>query len=94
MLKDLAKRLDALYAQPGNYTEDDGYKIIENIDLIDPELEADINEALCECPAPSYKKIAEMKELGYDVYAGDSDAFGWLTGVIKKHGDERIIVFG
>lgn len=28
--------------------------------------------------------IRTLREKGYDVYAGESDSFGWLSGVIER----------
>lgn len=42
----------------------------------------------------NYKNLLTLEKAGYDVYAGDKDSFGWLTGCIQKKGDDRILVFG
>lgn len=42
----------------------------------------------------NYENHRKMKEAGYDVFAGEKDSFGWLSGCIQKHGDERIVVYG
>ena len=42
--------------------------------------------------ANSYENINEIRKAGFDVYAGEQDRFGWLTGVIEfKTGK---IIFG
>ena len=39
-----------------------------------------------------WSNIDKLKELGFNVYAGDEDSFGWLVGCIEtKNG---IIVYG
>ena len=39
-----------------------------------------------------WSNIDKLKELGFNVYAGDEDSFGWLTGYIEtKNG---IVVYG
>jgi hypothetical protein len=40
----------------------------------------------------SYEHIENMKKNGYDVYPGEHDRFGWLTGCIKT--ERGIIIFG
>jgi len=40
----------------------------------------------------NFKNILTVRKAGFDVYAGERDSFGWLTGCIElKSG---IIVFG
>ena len=40
----------------------------------------------------NFKNIITVRNAGYDVYAGEQDRFGWLTGCIEmKRG---VIVFG
>ena len=36
--------------------------------------------------------IHKFNKMGYSIYAGDKDSFGWLTGVVKKAG--KCLVFG
>jgi hypothetical protein len=40
----------------------------------------------------SYEHMENMKKNGYDVYPGEHDSYGWLTGCIKT--ERGIIVFG
>jgi len=40
----------------------------------------------------SYENISEIRKAGFDVYAGEQDRFGWLTGVIELKTGK--IVFG
>jgi len=42
--------------------------------------------------ADSYENINEIRKAGFDVYAGEQDRFGWLTGVIELKTGK--IVFG
>lgn len=34
----------------------------------------------------NWSNIFILKNMGFEVYAGDQDSFGWLTGVIEKDG--------
>lgn len=40
----------------------------------------------------NWKNIKRLKAAGFDVFAGDKDSFGWLTGCIKTK--KGIIVYG
>ncbi len=40
----------------------------------------------------NYHEIQYIKEAGFDVYAGEQDRFGWLTGCIELK--KGIIIFG
>lgn len=41
---------------------------------------------------PNFENINILKENGYNVYPGEKDSFGWLTGCIKT--SKGVIVFG
>lgn len=40
-----------------------------------------------------WENIIKFKSKGFDIFAGDKDSFGWLTGCIQK-GDGAILVYG
>ena len=40
----------------------------------------------------NWGNIMAIEKDGYDVYAGDQDSFGWLTGCIEKNG--KVLVYG
>lgn len=40
----------------------------------------------------NWNNISKLKELGYNVFPGESDSFGWLSGCIKTK--KGIIVYG
>lgn len=42
--------------------------------------------------APDFSRIKILKDNGFDVFAGEKDSFGWLSGCIKTK--KGIIVFG
>ena len=42
--------------------------------------------------SPNYTNINVMKSAGFNVYTGEADSFGWLTGVIRTKRGE--LVFG
>lgn len=42
----------------------------------------------------NWANIKTLHNNGYDVFAGEKDSFGWLTGCVQKKGDNRILVYG
>ncbi len=42
----------------------------------------------------NWTNIKVLHENGYNVFAGDKDSFGWLTGCVQKKGDNRILIYG
>ncbi len=42
----------------------------------------------------NWENINLLKSRGYNVFAGDKDSFGWLTGCIQKKDDDRIFIYG
>lgn len=46
----------------------------------------------------NWDNISEVKKAGFDVYAGDKDSFGWLTGCISIQATgenfKRVLVYG
>ena len=42
----------------------------------------------------NWAAIKKLEAAGYDVYAGEKDSFGWLTGCVQKAGSDRVLVYG
>lgn len=42
----------------------------------------------------NWDNITILRNNGYNVFAGERDSFGWLTGCVQKQGDKRIMVYG
>ena len=42
----------------------------------------------------NYENISILRNNGYDVFAGEKDSFGWLTGCVQKEGSNKILVYG
>lgn len=40
----------------------------------------------------NWENINKLRSLGWHVYAGERDSFGWLTGVIEK--DNKLFFYG
>ena len=68
--------------------------LIEKLEEMDKngltkELDAEIEGLANECLITPYggcawENIDALRKLGYRVYPGDKDSFGWLTGVIEN----------
>lgn len=96
-LDELLRSLDVLYSEDideSSTENDDGNRYFKEFPI------SDYVEGLC-CAcliAPNgtcnWDNVKILKKLGYNVYAGDRDSFGWLTGCVKKFGDNRVLVYG
>lgn len=42
----------------------------------------------------NWVNIKALQQHGFDVYAGEKDSFGWLTGCIGFPDGERVLVYG
>ena len=42
----------------------------------------------------NWVNIKALQQYGFDVYAGEKDSFGWLTGCIGFPDGERVLVYG
>ena len=42
----------------------------------------------------NWVNIKALHQYGFDVYAGEKDSFGWLTGCIGFPDGERVLVYG
>ena len=42
----------------------------------------------------NWVNIKALQQHGFDVYAGEKDSFGWLTGCIGFLDGERVLVYG
>ena len=98
-MEDFVKLLEELYSSNNEVSEDengvDKYFITSDKSSLAYKAEEEAcgylitNEGTC-----NWKQIWKLRDSGYDVFAGDEDSFGWLTGCIRKHGDDRILVYG
>lgn len=79
----------------GNYIAEFGYYAKYNEESVRDELE----ELCCDLfigsnGHPVYDHIKKFEHMsGYEVGPGESDSFGWLTGVVSK-GDVMYICYG
>ena len=93
----LINALNQLYAKTDNAEDgedgEDGYTYFTTSDETD-EVEMICNSLLITSTGCNWANIRILREKGYDVWAGDSDSYGWLTGCIQKIGDRRILVYG
>ena len=49
---------------------------------------------ICNGGRCNWENIRNLKSHGFDVYAGEKDSFGWLTGCIEYPDGERVLVYG
>lgn len=42
----------------------------------------------------NWVNIKALQQHGFDIYAGEKDSFGWLTGCIGFPDGERVLVYG
>lgn len=49
-------------------------------------------ELITDSGSCNWDNIKSLKEQGYNVFAGEKDSFGWLTGCIRT--SKGIVVFG
>ena len=95
-LEELIRSLEILYNsdRPISYEYDSTYFNTNEDDF------ADYVEGLCcgllitNSGSCNFCNIRKLKDRGYDVFAGEKDSFGWLTGCVQKHDDDRILVYG
>lgn len=77
---------DEDWDEGGNYIAEFGYYAKYKDEEIRDEIEELADELFtCNGGRPNYKTIKEFEHMsGYEVGPGESDSFGWLTGVISK----------
>lgn len=92
----LLEALNELYNSTDNssVSEYDGQEYFESCDIVD-KAEGLCCEKLIEMNGRcNWDNIRVLRNNGYDVFAGEKDSFGWLTGCVQKDGDPRILVYG
>ncbi len=77
------------YIEPKKYLTD-GY-LSKKPQLIQETVKL-ANENLIHDCKPNFDNIEILKQHGFNVFPGDKDSFGWLTGCIRTK--KGIIVFG
>lgn len=97
LLDELLRSLDVLYSKDikeSSTENDDGNRYFKEFPVSDY-----VEGLCCACLIASngtcnWENIHILKNHGYDVFAGDKDSFGWLTGCVQKNDDDRILVYG
>jgi hypothetical protein len=94
-INEFLKVLDALYkSNTETITDDDGCVYFSDSPLQDIAESFACGELITNGGGCNWDNINLLRNNGYDVYAGEKDSFGWLTGCIQKKGDARILVYG
>ena len=98
-VRELAEVLDKIQDRKDLYYIDYDTPIMFDTTLDDPDL-VRADDLACDilitaAGQPNYTAIVALNKYGYEVYAGDADSFGWLTGCIcKMHSNGPVLVFG
>lgn len=73
-------------------SEEDGLEYFSNSEIKDQCEELACDLLITDDGGCNYPNIRYVRSLGYSVYAGEKDSFGWLTGCIEKDG--KVLVYG
>ena len=90
-MEELISKLNELFDNASKYgvveyPEDPGYLYFEDSDFYDEVQGLCCDHLITEIGTCNCGNIAELKDNGFRVFAGDSDSFGWLVGCIQKVG--------
>lgn len=96
--EELVRALDRLYSysfeETSEVSSDDGCSYFKESPFSDYVEGLCCGELICSDGSCDYDGILHLKKRGYDVFPGEQDSFGWLTGCVQKNGDDRILVYG
>lgn len=74
---------------------DDGYLYFKSEDPASKQVEGFACLALINKDGScNYKEMDKLRSLGYDVFPGEKDSFGWLTGCIRSKETNAVVVYG
>lgn len=73
-------------------SEEDGLEYFGDSEIKDQCEELACDLLITDDGGCNYPNIRYVRSLGYSVYAGEKDSFGWLTGCIEKDG--KVLVYG
>lgn len=93
-IEDLVKSLESLSDADFDEPGEDLVRYAKRTDATE-KCEEIANELLINSGGHcNWKNIKNLESLGFDVYAGEKDSFGWLTGCIGFPDGERVLVYG
>ena len=93
-IEDLVNALNALTEEDFNEPDETGVTYAKMTPAVD-ECEFMANGLLITSNGRcNWENIRKLKSYGFDVYAGEKDSFGWLTGCIEFPDHERVLVYG
>lgn len=93
-IEDLVNALNALTEEDFNEPDETGVIYAKSTPAVD-ECEFMANGLLITSNGRcNWENIRKLKSYGFDVYAGEKDSFGWLTGCIEFPDRERVLVYG
>lgn len=94
-MENLLAALNKLYSEQDNFhvSSYDGKSYFNESELLDEVTEL-CGEYLIADGGCNWDNISILRNNSYNVYAGEKDSFGWLTGCVQKKGDKRIVCYG
>lgn len=94
-IEDLVNALNALTEEDFNEPDEETGVVYAKSTPATDECEWMANELLIMSNGRcNWENIRKLKSYGFDVYAGEKDSFGWLTGCIEFPDRERVLVYG
>lgn len=90
-MDELMKALKELFSSTDIEVED-GY--FQSGELVDRAEGLCCEQLIMASGGCNWTNIKVLRDNGYNVFAGERDSFGWLTGCVQKKGDYRILVYG
>lgn len=95
-METLLKKLDELYSMRDNSSTSDydGQEYFDSSDVVDEVERLCCEKLITAGGLCNWDNIRILRSNGYDVFAGERDSFGWLTGCVQKDNDPRILVYG
>lgn len=93
-MEKLLKALEKLYSEQNNFYQEDGWTGFNKSDLYNEVVDLCDEYLITNDGQCNWNNIVTLQNNGYDVFAGEKDSFGWLTGCVQKDNDERVVIYG
>lgn len=93
-MEKLLKALEKLYSEQNNFYQEDGWTGFNKSDLYNEVVNLCDEYLITNDGQCNWNNIVILQNNGYDVFAGEKDSFGWLTGCVQKDNDERVVIYG
>lgn len=93
-MEKLLKALEKLYSEQNNFYQEDGWTGFNKSDLYNEVVNLCDEYLITNDGQCNWNNIVILQNNGYDIFAGEKDSFGWLTGCVQKDNDERVVIYG